>query len=526
MITQVSPTKIVFPVGVENMPGWEELLKAMEYEDKRVTYQYLQWRKIQKQDDQWLANPGNRRRHWFFNKNTREDLDAKVAQLNRDRFGSCLGKENGQYWTYSGLANLVSKSLGLSVQKRPVDIKWQTVAWAKQPPEMRWYQKAAVESLCPEEGFDWLPRSVAIGTGLGKSLIMGNLVRRVGCPTVVVVPTLSIANQMLENFTNWFGRGKVGQFFGGKKQSDKMFLIAVSKSLGNVEKGDKHWDKIANRGMVLVDECHLTPPESLSSVMFSLLSNVPYRFFFSGTCFRNDGLDLLLRAIVGETVFEMSVGQGIKEGFLSPLKFYQWKVRSDCNLFPDDPIKFNKIHLHQNKNVYRHAANLINRAVGERNRRVLVFVDTVDQYQYLLDGGLKVPSKFAHGPLSKDNRDTVPKDQWKFDPTDLVKQFDNGDFPVLVGTSCIGIGTDVCSADFIVNIVGLTSEIDISQNAGRGTRLFPGKTECIYNDYWVYNLPKTDKTGKLSKMDKHALERRRIFDSIYGQCGIMEDRCK
>jgi superfamily II DNA or RNA helicase len=148
-----------------------------------------------------------------------------------------------------------------------------------------------------------------------------------------------------------------------------------------------------------------------------------------------------------------------------------------------------------------------------RNRRVLVQVDTLDQFKYLLDGGLQVPAKFAHGGVTPENRDSVPVEYWKSDPNDLVARFDAGEFPVLVGTSTIGMGTDILSCDIIVNLVGLTSEIEISQNAGRGTRLFEGKKECLYVDYDVTNI---------EKLHKHALVRKRIYNSIYGKCQVLE----
>ena len=142
-----------------------------------------------------------------------------------------------------------------------------------------------------------------------------------------------------------------------------------------------------------------------------------------------------------------------------------------------------------------------------------MLVDGLGQFKRLLNGGLIVPAKFAHAGVTKTNQKEVPKEYWKSDPMLFVEQFDKGEFPVLVGTSCIGIGVDVCSADFIVSIVGLTSEIEISQGAGRGTRKFPGKIDCHYHDYCIANIEKLARHGKI---------RREIFDSIYGQCRIME----
>ena len=509
-----SPVKLVLPVGVELRSEFAVLQKKLTYEDKRVTYQYLKWRKVQKKDDVYIQNGYRGYRDWFVDKFGRQALDDKVAQLAKDRHGICLFFENGRYWVYSGLQKLVEEILGQKANLTPsiTPDSWGLVPWNIKPHEPRDYQSKAVDLLVPLDG-SRTHGSVSSGTGTGKSLMMLLIAQRIGLETVVVVPTRGIGYQMVKNFYDAFGKGKVGQFFDSKKQSDKFFVIAVSNSLANVEKGSKDWDNLSNRKVVLCDEAHLAPPESLSTVMFDLLSQVPYRYFFSGTMFRNDGLGLLLQGIAGDVVFEYSVKQGIEENALAPLKFFQWQITSDSKISCDDPIKLNKKHLQENDKVYKHAANLINRAVLEKNRRVLVLVDGLGQFKRLLNGGLIVPAKFAHAGVTKTNQKEVPKEYWKSDPMLFVEQFDKGEFPVLVGTSCIGIGVDVCSADFIVSIVGLTSEIEISQGAGRGTRKFPGKIDCHYHDYCIANIEKLARHGKI---------RREIFDSIYGQCRIME----
>ncbi|HVT63166.1 MAG TPA: hypothetical protein VHD33_06760, partial [Legionellaceae bacterium] len=50
------------------------------------------------------------------------------------------------------------------------------------------------------------------------------------------------------------------------------------------------------------------------------------------------------------------------------------------------------------------------------------------------------------------------------------------------------------------------SYVEISQNVGRGTRLFPGKEDFIYIDIGVKNV---------EILEKHARARMEIFKSIY-----------
>lgn len=509
----ISPAIISLPEGIENNPNFSILKDKLSYTDKRASFQYKKWKEMQRRDDLWIRNQFGYR-GWFVEKFGREALDEKVREFKAAISKSCLYEENGRWHTYTGLHEIVSSSLGVKVEIKPTltPDDWKALPWVIAPPTPRWYQQKAVDLLCPLDG-SRTHGAVSMGTGLGKSLTMALILKRIGLKAVVVVPSKSIAAQMTEDLSKWFGKGKVGKFGDGKKQHDKFIVVAIANSLMQCEEGDVAYDSIATRQVLLCDESHTCPPDSLSTVMFGLLKNVPYRYFFSGTQFRNDGLGLLLQGITNDVVFDMSVKQGIEEGFLSPIKFVQWRTTSSSNLSSSDIIKMNKVHLQQNDNIYKHAANLINRAVIEKNRRVLVLVDGVGQFKRLLKGGLNVSAKFAHGGVTKENKKEVPEEHWKSNPMELVKSFDNGDYPVLVGTSCIGMGTDIKSCDFIVSIVGLTSEIEISQNAGRGTRLFPNKKECIYNDYWVTNI---------KDLDRHANKRREIFDGIYGTCKILE----
>jgi superfamily II DNA or RNA helicase len=506
--TLETPTKLRLPDDVA-----ARVRDDLTYEDKSVTYEWLKWHKIQKQDNEWLLNnsPNKGNRHWYFNKNTRESLDSKVAELQKNRFKSLLFKDNRGYWTYSGF---VTKIFGKdAVIKREYELpEWGLIPWATSPEHKpRWYQSKSVDLLAPED----LSRSlgaVSLATGAGKSYVLALLIKRLALPTVVITPNLSIAGQLLASFTKLFGKGKVGQYFKGKHQADKFIVVAVAASLARVKEGSEEWKLLSTKKVVLGDECHLSPPAQLKGVIFGLLANIPYRYWVSGTVFRNDGLELTLDGIVGDLVLEVSVDQCVKEGNLSPLRFYQYRIESNNKKQESDPIESTRVHLHRNPNVYKHAAKLINAAV-KKGRRVLVQIDSLDQFQYLLKGGLAVESRFAHSGVTPINRDSVPKEYWKSDPNKLVLEFDAGVFPVLVATSVLGTGSDIKSCSLIVNLIGLSSEIEISQNAGRGTRLFPGKSDCVFIDYDVFNV---------EILHKHSLKRRKIYDSIYGKCEILE----
>ena len=506
------------PVKLRLPPSWgegkiyQELQDLLGYEDLGVVHQWRIWKKALAQSERAIAS-GNRP-HWFAQKYGLEALKEKVAQLDQERGQSLLFKDDQGLWTCSGMAQELQERFGVGLERQFELPKFGLIPWEKKPEHiLRLFQEKTLDLFMGATKTTGLG-AAEIGTGLGKSLIIVYLLKQIGLPAVVVTPTLSIAEQLLKDMTEAFGLGRVGQYFGGKKQPQKMFVVSVAKSLMNCVEGEGGTELLKGKKVLIGDESHLLPAESLKQVVLGLLSSAPFRFFLSGTQIRGDGLGLLLQGIVGPILLEMSVAQGIDQGFLSPLKFFQYRITSDSNLMVDDVIKMNRVHLHQNSAIYRHAADLINRAVKERGRKVLVLVDTVDQYKRLIDGGIMVDSRFAHGPLS-DNRDTVPESQWKLKPMDLVREFDLGKFPVLVGTGAVSIGTDIRSADFLINLVGLSSEVETRQGIGRGTRLFPGKVNTIVVDYDVWNNPVTH---------RHALKRKKIYNEVYGECKVLDAR--
>jgi superfamily II DNA or RNA helicase len=511
----LNPSVLVLPKGIEDSSVFSELERKLAYIPSKENMVYLKWLEAQRQDDNWLQSNQTGYRHWFIQKFSRDALDKKVKETYDAREHSCLFKKNDRWCTYSGLVSKIEKILDRKAYK-PQFIspkEWKVLPWANKPNfDPRYFQIEALDALCSEDG-SVTHAGVNIGTGLGKSFIIALLAKRVGLPGVIVVPNLSIGSQMIKDMRNWFGVSKVGQFFDGKKQADRFFVVATAQSLARITEDNPYFECFSNRKIVICDESHTTPPDSLCGVMFGLLENVPYRYFFSGTNFRTDGLELLLKGIINNVVYEMSVKEGIDQGFLSPLKFFQFLVRSESDYKSDETLRLNRKHLQENPLVYKHAANFINRALLEKNKRVLVLIDGVGQFEYLLKNGLAVPAKFAHGKLNELNIDEVPKEYQKSDPSALVEGFDRGDFPVLVGTSCIGMGTDIKSTNLVISLTGCGSEVEVTQNVGRGTRLFPGKTDCVYCDYSISNV---------DKLMKQAEKRRRIFNGIYGQCKVID----
>ncbi len=439
---------------------------------------------------------------WF----SKERDQPRIDDLKEQRFQSLLLQDvQENYYTHSGLTSQICSRFNLPLPKLSFEYpEPKLLPWSKEDTRIpHKYQLDAVKNLLEVKH-----GGVEIATGLGKSLILLHLVKQLGLKTVVMAPSTSIAEQLYNDFSTFIGLKYVGQFWGGKKESKKQIVVAVAASLTRCEPEDVHWENLSKAEVFVSDEAHLNPAETLAKVCFGLLANAPYRFFFSATQLRQDGLDLLLKGIVGPIVYRMSLREGVDQGYLAKPLVTMAKIDApNARFIPKDPNKTTKQYLYQNKAVNAFAGYVANQHVN-LGRQVLILIDEVEQFSLLLPY-FEHKAAFAHGKLT-DNKKFVPEAYQDSDPNELVAEFNAGKIPILVGTSCIATGTDIKNNGCTIYLVGGCSEIAVRQGAlGRSLRLQPsiGKTECHIVDFSVENIP---------LLKRHAQTRAAIYSEEYG----------
>lgn len=447
---------------------------------------------------------------------SQQDYEEKLAVLKASRQKSLLFTDEDGHFTHSGLAHWLAAQFQTEVR---VDYQMpapQVIPYAKAPKhEPRYYQVEAHDRLLETAHLG--PRRVEIGTGLGKSTIIRMALKSLGLKTLVMAPSTSIAEQLYDDLVYHFGKRYVGFFGGGKKQSDKLFVVGIDDSLTKVDPGSEHWANLNKTQVFIADESHLCPAETLAKVCMGVVGDAPYRFFFSATQIRNDGLELVLDGITGETVYSKTVREGVDEGFLARPHFRMVETTSEERCSSPDPNKITRAHLYYNPNVIRIAAELANRFVGVMKKPTVILIEELEQF-VRLRAFLRHEHAFAHGPLNKDTKKIVPAEFHDVDNGDLVERFNKGEIPILIGTSCIATGTDIQAVEAMIYIQGKSSEVKVKQALGRDTRggtkgfVFnpwtgKQKVDCIHVDFDVKNQ---------EVVHRHANIRRGFYDEVYG----------
>lgn len=496
MLVLESPTKLRL-VGYEDRAG--DVEKALTYVNKAKLFELSRMKK-------------NR---WYVDKYGEEAWREEIDRLKKESRVSLLKEDRGGYWTYPGLAGHIANRFGDVITNNVHYPVHGLIPWDRVPEGSdRYYQEIMHDRLIEAKH-----GAVEVGTGLGKSRVIRNVVKTLGLKTVVLAPSLSIGEQLYDDFVQHFGLKRVGFYGDGTKKADKLVTVGLYQSLSRIQEGSKDWNELRKTQVFVVDESHLTPAATLKQVCEGLCGNAPYRFFFSGTQMRNDGADLLLEGIIGPVVFEMTVKQGVDEGFLSKPNFLIRDMASPSGFFSNDPEAMLDKHFYHNMAMYADAAEFANRVVRGLGHQVLILLKEVNQFPRLYPY-LKFEPGFAYGTLDAKNKKLLPEKYHKSDVKSLVKSLNAGDLPILVGTSCISIGTDIRTPKTVINLQGGISEPVIRQAVGRGTRRIAGVKESFnYLDYLVRVGNDPDITAIT---ERHAHERIRIYKDVYDNVRILK----
>lgn len=371
------------------------------------------------------------------------------------------------------------KNIQFTVENKIKYSSFKKIAWAhKLPFELYPYQEESVKKL-----LDVKHGNVELTTGSGKTIILLKLLRESGLSAVVIVPSVSIFNEILGKAEYFLGKGLVGGYGDGKKNIDKKITIAIGDSLVNIKDDTKEQKFFREKQMFISDESHLLPSETLEKVCHKLLENIPYRFFLSGTQTRNDGTEKLLQSIIGPTVHTLSTKEAVEKGYICPHKFRIVRVESsNPNFNSKEPLEEKRVHFLGNKNIAAFIAKLAN-FEGSKGRQTLVLVEELHQISSLIKL-LNVPYAYAHS--SKNKEDLEKRGIEKVDSKEAVDKFNKNEVKVLIGTSCISTGTNIFPCHNTVNWAGGSSEIKTKQGAvGRSIRLHshnPFKDRCLLKE--------------------------------------------
>lgn len=380
----------------------------------------------------------------------------------------------------------------------------------KSTTKLRPYQQEAVAA-----GLEARTGVFSAATGLGKTEIMGEIIRRTQCRTLVLLHQSTIAIQTVDRFNSTLtfpnATEQVFGFIGDGIDNPALITVAMYQTIHfqleppcrdcgtntpseyALEFGICKKCKLAKTEPTLVmiedtldwlnsfeaihlDECHRAPAKTWWPIIMHTPSH--YRFGYSATPFKSDkGTELRLVGATGEICFSFPADEAIEEGWLTKPLYVMIRLGMKKEYYSSYPAAV------QDGIVDKRARNeAIADLVKAVDQPTLVLVERV-AHGKLLKGMIKqnkVKVEFLSGNASSDQRSKA------------IKALRSGDVQCLVVTTIFDEGVDIPEIGALVLAGGGKAHHRIIQRIGRGLRVSEGKDYIPIFDFLDDHSIKTE----------------------------------
>jgi len=390
--------------------------------------------------------------------------------------------------------------------------------------KMQFVYEVHDKRLRPEEGFPEFPTetiidrdyqldaadaAVKIGRGVldmpprsGKTRTMCEIHRRIALPTLWLAPTDRIVRQTHEVLERFFGKHYAMHLVGTAEEAKAAGMQVVVCTAATAAMLSPEFYK--TREVIIVDEYHHAAAKSYHTDIFKKCDHVYYRFGMTGTFFRSGNDELALHALLSHVIYKVTSQELLNRGYLVPTKVAFLPVLSPrLRGMPDNTYQGGHgkygIQEHKPRN---QLVTWATTTLYQTGRKVLVLVGTKKQgraLEHMIKAFIRPPPAGCEfKSVEFISTDTPRPIQGRIIESFLESQ----EVKVLIGTSLLGEGVDLPSADALVYARGEKAEVTLTQNAYRVCTATPGKEVAIIVDF-------ADRHNK--KLMSHSLERLGVY---------------
>jgi superfamily II DNA or RNA helicase len=341
---------------------------------------------------------------------------------------------------------------------------------------LRPYQQECVEAVLTARRKGVRRLLVCLPTGAGKTVIFSELARLARKQVLVLAHREELLLQAREKLkTALTGREIVSIERGAERApADARILVCSIRSL--------HEGRLARVlqgreiGLIIYDECHHAAAEDNQRVLRQLGAFdegwAGTLLGFTATTSRGDGkgLDTVFQKIV----YSRSLPEMIDDGYLAPLRGFRISTAADLTRLSPGTGDFREDELAEAVDIEERNA-LVARSIQElaRDRRTIAFCVTVNHARNLSRALnlLGVPAGLVYGAMPAEAR------------TEILADFRSGRVQAITNVAVLTEGFDDPGTSCIAMARPTRSEGLYAQCVGRGTRLYPGKKDCLILDF-------------------------------------------
>lgn len=356
-----------------------------------------------------------------------------------------------------------------------------------------------------------------IATGGGKTMVVAETIASIKtAPFMFYVLTTDLLRQAYDTLSTTLNE-PIGIIGGGKCDIKNINVCTIQTAIRAISEGDKikvsdyqfddldEWDEddmltIENKQKIrslifslkglYFDETHHAAAKTCKEVL-SASPNAFWRFGGSATPFREDGAEILIQAMFGKKIVDISASYLIDKGYLIQPAIVFEPIIQDCSFHAWKTVY--KHCIIDNQDFNRHVAATANYLVS-KGLSVLVLVSQYAQGDFLKT--LIPDAPFLTGKKSDKQRDKA------------ISELRSGKNMCMIATTLADEGLDIPTLDAVLMAGGGASATRVNQRIGRALRKVAGSTKkkkalaIYYNHKGVKHLGEhAKKVKKILKME-------------------------
>jgi superfamily II DNA or RNA helicase len=305
---------------------------------------------------------------------------------------------------------------------------------------------------------------IVVATGGGKSIIMARMAEAAaakGNKVLVIAHRRRLIEQIAQTLA-------ADGFHPGVEMGKERATMLNDVVVGSVGSMAKRLSRFApdHFKLILVDECH----HYAKGPWLRPINHFPNAKVIGVTATPNRGDRLGLEKTFATVAYEIGMLELVNMGFLSPIVVESAPLNIDINsvhVGRDGDFDENELDSTIRPHLAK-AAEMLKEKAG--NRRTLAFLPLIVTARDFAEECRKVG-------LRADYVSGKCKDQ-----AEKIKRFEDGELDVLANSQLLTEGVDLPCTDCIFPLRPIKSTTLYTQAIGRGTRLYPGKENCLLLD--------------------------------------------
>jgi ATP-dependent helicase IRC3 len=340
---------------------------------------------------------------------------------------------------------------------------------------LRPYQHEAIASVLAARRAGERRLVVSLPTGAGKTVIFSELARLAKRPVLVIAHRRELVEQARDKIARALGDQSVVAIEQGSSTAHEEAKVVVASVRSLAEARLARLMNARDFGLVVYDECHHAPAEDNLRVLRSLgvfdEGWTGTLLGFTATTVRADGLGL--DEVFERIVYRKSLTEMVREGYLAPLRGCASPRRRISRLCaPVGRLRGRGARRggrHRRAQRARGAQHPGARARPAHRGLLRDRGHAMNLARAL--NAVGVPTGIVHGAMKADRR------------AETLRDFREGRLATVTNVGVLTEGFDDPGVSCVAMARPTRSEGLYAQCVGRGTRLAPGKSDCLVLDF-------------------------------------------